>query len=67
MEEWQVAGSRVSKYHRVLTATGCSVSGETKRNYGANAQQARLRRDPSMYVNRRRATMKGCVREVHFR
>ena len=34
---------------------------------GANAQQARRRCDPSVHIHRCRATMKSCIRQVHFR
>ena len=57
----------MSKHHRVFTTTSYSVSGETERNDRAHAQQAGRGCDPSMYVNRRSAAMKGCIRQIHFR
>ncbi len=57
----------MNKRHRVFTTTSYSVSGETERDDRAHAQQAGRGCDPSMYVNRCRTLMKGCIRQIHFR
>jgi len=57
----------MSKQQRVLTTSECSVSGEIKRYDRTEAQQAGCGRYPSMYVNRRRVPMKGCVRQIYLR
>ena len=50
----------------MLTAARCRVSGESKRNYRANAQQTRRGCDARMHVHRSRASMKSRIRQIYL-
>ena len=67
MEEWQETSCGVSKQPGMLETARCGVSREAKRDGRANAHQAGRIRDPRMHIQRRRAAMKSCVRQVHLR
>jgi hypothetical protein len=67
MEEWQETGCRTSRVLRMLTATRCRVSRETKWRDCADAQKPRCRGDAGMYVHWRCTTMKSRVWQVHLR
>jgi hypothetical protein len=57
----------MSKHKGALTAAWCGLSRETKRHNRVHAEQSGCGCDLSVYVNRRGTSMKGRVRQVHFR